>query len=189
MRVRCRCAIKSSGPLRGHKGDIYEGGHRIPMLWRWDAALPAAATFPHLVAHVDLYKTLLSLAQLPEAAIRGVASAGPEPPAAIADHAYGYATGNKSALDSLDFSSQLLRLTPAEWPAATPPRSNLLTKHGNRCVSRALARYLPPLLCTLDASISMHTRHITPHLSNGVAFGLSVSHCVVGQARIPRRCP
>jgi len=34
----------SSGPLRGHKGDLYEGGIRTPMIARWPGRVPAGET-------------------------------------------------------------------------------------------------------------------------------------------------
>lgn len=52
----------SSGPLRGYKGSVYEGGHRVPMVWSWPARLSHGTTFPGLVSHTDLYRTLLSFA-------------------------------------------------------------------------------------------------------------------------------
>jgi arylsulfatase A-like enzyme len=51
----------SSGPLRGSKAMIYEGGHRIPMIIRHDKSFPPNEERSHLVGLNDLYATLLDL--------------------------------------------------------------------------------------------------------------------------------
>ena len=53
--------------LRGVKGSVYEGGHRVPWIMRWDAggsAVRAGASLNHLVGIEDLYSTLLDLASI-----------------------------------------------------------------------------------------------------------------------------
>ena len=52
----------SSGPLRGRKGMIYEGGHRVPMIWRHDGVIPAGEKRHHLLGLNDIYATLCDLA-------------------------------------------------------------------------------------------------------------------------------
>ena len=44
--------------MRGHKGSIYEGGHRVPCFIRWPGKLPAGKDFHQLTAHIDLLPTL-----------------------------------------------------------------------------------------------------------------------------------
>ena len=49
----------SSGPLRGSKGSIYEGGHRIPMIIRWDKGMiPKGESRGQIVGLNDLFATL-----------------------------------------------------------------------------------------------------------------------------------
>ncbi|MDG2124812.1 MAG: sulfatase-like hydrolase/transferase, partial [Verrucomicrobiales bacterium] len=53
----------SSGPYRGGKRDIYEGGHRVPFLVRWPAGIkqPGRST-GQLVGQVDLLATFAEIA-------------------------------------------------------------------------------------------------------------------------------
>jgi hypothetical protein len=53
----------SHGPLRGVKGQIYEGGHRVPLILRWDNGnIPQNQTRNHLVGLNDLFATISELA-------------------------------------------------------------------------------------------------------------------------------
>jgi arylsulfatase A-like enzyme len=42
---------------RGHKADLYEGGHRVPFLVRWPAGIKAGTVCDQLVGQVDLVAT------------------------------------------------------------------------------------------------------------------------------------
>ena len=44
-------------PLRGQKADIWEGGHRVPLLIRWPGHITANTTSDHLVSLTDLFAT------------------------------------------------------------------------------------------------------------------------------------
>mmetsp|Transcript_17088 Transcript_17088/g.32322 ORF Transcript_17088/g.32322 Transcript_17088/m.32322 type:complete len:706 (+) Transcript_17088:94-2211(+) len=52
---------RSSGPLRGKKGEIWEGGHRIPFIMRYDGVFPANEQRDHFVGLNDVYATLCEL--------------------------------------------------------------------------------------------------------------------------------
>jgi arylsulfatase A-like enzyme len=48
--------------LRGKKGSVYEGGHRVPCLIHWpDGKLTGGSDRPQLAAHFDLFPTLTEL--------------------------------------------------------------------------------------------------------------------------------
>jgi arylsulfatase A-like enzyme len=49
---------KPSYVFRGHKADIYEGGHRIPLLVRWPGQITAGAESAETVCLVDLLATM-----------------------------------------------------------------------------------------------------------------------------------
>ncbi|MCA9267442.1 MAG: sulfatase-like hydrolase/transferase, partial [Planctomycetales bacterium] len=47
-----------SGKYRGHKADIYEGGHRVPMIARWPGTIAAGGKTTTLACLTDVYATL-----------------------------------------------------------------------------------------------------------------------------------
>ena len=51
-----------SGPLRGMKRDLYEGGVRVPMIVRWPGKTPAGAISEHIGYFGDLMATAAELA-------------------------------------------------------------------------------------------------------------------------------
>jgi arylsulfatase A len=53
---------RSSGPLRGLKRDLWEGGHRVPFLVRWPGVVPRGAVSGALFSQVDLFATLAAAA-------------------------------------------------------------------------------------------------------------------------------
>jgi arylsulfatase A len=60
-RVR-RFQHRSSGPLRGLKRDLYEGGHRVPSLVKWPGVVKSGSVSDALISQVDLIGTLAALA-------------------------------------------------------------------------------------------------------------------------------
>lgn len=66
---------RSSGPLRGVKRDLWEGGHRVPLIVRWPKNVAAGAVSDALFSQVDLMATLAS-------------AAGAKLPAGVAEDSY-----------------------------------------------------------------------------------------------------
>ncbi len=60
-----------SGIFRGHKADIYEGGHRVPLIARWPAAIEPGQTTNALACLTDVYATLEELSGQERASIGG----------------------------------------------------------------------------------------------------------------------
>src|SRR5262249_30865699 len=52
-----------NAPLRGSKGDTWEGGIRVPFLVQWKGRLPAGRTYPHPVSALDIAPTALAAAR------------------------------------------------------------------------------------------------------------------------------
>jgi len=55
----------SNQPLRGEKGQTFEGGIRVPAVLRWPAGLPAGETREQIVAASDVMPTLAAAAGVP----------------------------------------------------------------------------------------------------------------------------
>ena len=68
-------SVGLTGPFRGRKRSLYEGGLRVPALWRWPGVLPKNQTRAHVYAHVDFAPTILALtgvgARVPPAELAG----------------------------------------------------------------------------------------------------------------------
>lgn len=66
--VIARYDHRPNGRWRGMKGDIHEGGHRVPMIARWPGHVPAGTTCDETVCLVDLMATCASIVgeRLPE---------------------------------------------------------------------------------------------------------------------------
>ena len=52
----------TSGPLRGFKRDLFEGGIRVPFIARWPGTVPAGKTSDEIVAFWDILPTFAELA-------------------------------------------------------------------------------------------------------------------------------
>jgi len=50
-----------NGTLRGSKGSLYEGGHRVPFIARWTGRIPAGGSSTQLIGHVDALATFAAL--------------------------------------------------------------------------------------------------------------------------------
>jgi arylsulfatase A-like enzyme len=50
-----------SGGLRGHKGSVYEGGHRVPFIARWPGHTPAGSVSAEPITHACMMATLAEL--------------------------------------------------------------------------------------------------------------------------------
>ena len=46
-----------SGPYRGHKGDIWEGGHRVPLVMSWPGQIAPGTASDRLVSLTDFFAT------------------------------------------------------------------------------------------------------------------------------------
>jgi arylsulfatase A-like enzyme len=58
--------FQSSGPLRGKKRDLYEGGIRVPMIVRWPGRIEAGAVRDYPWGFWDFFSTCVEIAGAPE---------------------------------------------------------------------------------------------------------------------------
>jgi arylsulfatase A len=56
---------KPSGIFRGSKADIYEGGHRIPLVMHWPAIIKPGSVVDQTVSLADLLATFADIASVP----------------------------------------------------------------------------------------------------------------------------
>lgn len=56
--------VQSNAPLRDGGTTVYEGGVRVPALFRWTGRLPAGSVCPAMLSHLDLLPLALGLAGL-----------------------------------------------------------------------------------------------------------------------------
>lgn len=65
-------------PLRGFKGQMYEGGIRVPFVMQWKGTIPAGQTFTNPVMGFDCHATALAAAKVAWASAQSDASAEAE---------------------------------------------------------------------------------------------------------------
>ena len=56
-------AHQSNWDRRGQKGDIWDGGHHIPLFVKWPAKIKHAATYTHTVSLIDIIATLADMTE------------------------------------------------------------------------------------------------------------------------------
>ena len=68
VRMRQDHQHDGAAPWRGMKRDLWEGGHRVPMIVKWPGKVPANSTTDALICQTDLMATLAKItnAQLPK---------------------------------------------------------------------------------------------------------------------------
>jgi len=55
----------ANGDLRGYKGDIWEAGHRVPMLMSWPGLIEPASVNDYPVSSLDIYRTISAILEQP----------------------------------------------------------------------------------------------------------------------------
>ncbi|MDP6556107.1 MAG: arylsulfatase [Pirellulaceae bacterium] len=59
---------KPNGDWRGHKADIYEGGHRVPFIVRWPGHVTAASSSDRTLCTTDMFATAAAIVGQPNTA-------------------------------------------------------------------------------------------------------------------------
>jgi arylsulfatase A-like enzyme len=57
--------VGSNGKLRGEKGDLYEGGHRVPAIACWPGKIPAGTVSNETLMSFDILPTILDIIEKP----------------------------------------------------------------------------------------------------------------------------
>jgi len=57
--------VRYNGGMKGIKGNVDEGGIRVPLFIRYPGKLPAGKIIPQICAHIDLFPTLHKLCKIP----------------------------------------------------------------------------------------------------------------------------
>lgn len=57
--------LRSNGPFRGQKSEVYEGGHRVPFIARWPGVIPANTSTDQTIALTDMLATFAALTGRP----------------------------------------------------------------------------------------------------------------------------
>jgi arylsulfatase A-like enzyme len=63
--VRTKEGITDNAPLRGGKGMLYEGGVRVPFIFRWPGRIKPGTVCEEPIISVDVFPTLLALSGAP----------------------------------------------------------------------------------------------------------------------------
>lgn len=116
-----------NGALRGRKGTLYEGGHRVPFVARWPGRIPAGTTSGELICHIDILATVASITgqSLPETAgpdsfdiLPALLQKAPSPP--CRDHLVSHINGAPGRVS--------LRLGPWKFIPAAGPQNQVAKK-------------------------------------------------------------
>ena len=57
--------VARNAPFSGYKGTLWEGGIHVPLLVRWPGRIPPGMVSDALVAGMDLFPTIVTLAGVP----------------------------------------------------------------------------------------------------------------------------
>jgi len=60
-----RNTTSRNDPLRGFKGDVWEGGIRVPFMVQWPSKLPAGELYHEMIMGFDVHATVLAAAGIP----------------------------------------------------------------------------------------------------------------------------
>lgn len=145
--------ISSNGPLRGQKGDVFEGGHRVPAIACWPGKIEAGATTDATAMTMDLMPTLLELVdRRPQRALDGISLRGllleqkPLPPRTLF-----WRMGGRAA-------------RRGDWKLVWPLRGDplLFNLRDDLGESRDLAEKQPELAAELEEAIVRWEKEVAP---------------------------
>src|SRR5262249_29592618 len=132
-------ASGSSGPLRGKKGSVFEGGVREPCIMRWPGKIPAGTTCNQIAGNIDVLPTFCKLigVKQPEDRVidgRDITSLMFDAKAGAVRDVHLYFNGNSklAAIRQGDWKLLLLPPTAAKDEAVEPSLFNLADDPGEK---------------------------------------------------------
>ena len=150
----------SNKPLRGGKGQLFEGGIRIPFLAQWKGRLPANRVYDQPVISLDIFATAAAAAGAATPAGRGIDGVNLLP----------YLSGqNKSAPHETLFwrhNNMQIALRKGNWklikgPGRPPSLFDLSSDIGE---NTDLAQQKPEIVRELESMIEEYNRQMVPPL-------------------------
>ena len=154
----------SHGPFRGAKGTVYEGGNRVPMIFRYDGHFPAGETRNKLVGLQDLYATICELTDVD--------------------------FPNRSARDSLSFAEYIRdgnATSPRKWQATWAYTGGTIKSQSIRKGTLKFIRHISPEVKTELYDLSEDISE-----SNNMAFNATykkVKKKMIRKLRLIGPCP
>ena len=149
--------FQSAGPLRGHKGSLYEGGFREPTLVRWKGHISAGTTSDRVTGFEDWVPTLLELIGAKDstpAGLDGISFAPtllgrqqPDRPFLYREFP-GY--GGQVALRLGDWKGVVQKLMPQGKRAAQPWKMELYNLKDDIAESKDVAADHPDIVARID---------------------------------------
>ncbi len=156
----------NNAPLKSGKGNIHEGGIRVPAIVHWPGVTEAGSTSDQLVSTIDVYPTLLAMAELDKPA---TASFDGESLAGLLDNQpfardttffhfphYVPKPGNVSASAVIRGDMKLIRRYDRD--GERPYQFELYNLADDLGETNNLASQHPELVQELDAAIAQHLR-------------------------------
>ncbi len=151
-------------PLRGAKGQVYEGGVRVPFLLAWPERLPAGRTDDRVVSSLDVFATALGVAGVPMPTDRKYDGVNLVP----------FLTGDKSGAPHERLfwrNAALLAVREGDWKLVrgAGPRDELYHLKTDIGETQDLAAAQPAIAARLAAALDAWSRELIDPVFQGTA--------------------
>lgn len=160
--------------MRGTKGSVYDGGHRVSCFLRWRGRLPAGQRICDLSAHIDILPTLVELCELDSAAASSFDGRSLAP----------LLRGEAPALPERPLVVQLQPDQPQKWHHCAVLRGDWRLINGqelydisqDRAQAKDIASEQPALVAALRRDYEQWWRAMAAHFEEAVAIPIGTRH-------------